>query len=70
VKSVAGGYWPPILKTMNFCAGGCFATGSVIIILYALIVPWYCNNNTLSILDKCKLSFCNLLPLILSSDLM
>jgi hypothetical protein len=25
VKMVAGGCWPPTLKTMNFCAGGCFA---------------------------------------------
>jgi hypothetical protein len=50
---------------------GVLPPGSVIIILYALIVPWYCNNNnTLSILNECKLSYCNLLPLILSSDVM
>jgi hypothetical protein len=28
------------------------------------------NNNTLTILDECKLSYCNVLPLILSSDVM
>jgi hypothetical protein len=33
-----------------FVREGVLPLGSVIIILYALIVPWYCkNNNTLSI---------------------
>jgi hypothetical protein len=73
VKSVEGGCWTPTLKTTYFCAGGCFASR-------------VCNNNTLctlkypdiviiiiisfSILNECKLSYCNLLPLILSSDVM
>jgi hypothetical protein len=73
VKLVAGGCWPPTLKTILFCAGGCFASR-------------VCNSNTLctlkypgiviiiilslSILNECKLSYCNLLPLILFSDVM
>jgi hypothetical protein len=36
------------LKTINFCAGDVLSLWFVII-LYALLIPWYCNNNTLSI---------------------
>jgi hypothetical protein len=57
------------LETIIFVREGVLPPWSVIT-LYALIIPWYCNNNTLSIFDECKLSYCNLLPLILSSDLM
>jgi hypothetical protein len=67
VKLVAGGCLPPTLKSINFCAG---LPPGFVIILYALVIPWYCNNNTLSIFYECKLSYCNLLPLILSSDVM
>jgi hypothetical protein len=34
VKAVTGGCWPPTLKTIYFCAGGCFASR-------------VCNNITL-----------------------
>jgi hypothetical protein len=37
-------------KKYTFVREGVLPTGSVIIILYTLIVPWYCNNNnTLSL---------------------
>jgi hypothetical protein len=45
-----GGCWPPTLKTIYFVREGVLPHGSVITIIYALIVPWYFNNNnTLSI---------------------
>jgi hypothetical protein len=66
-----GGCCSPSLKTIIFCVReDVLPPGPIIIILYALTVPWYCNNNTLSILDECKLNYCNLLLLILSSDVM
>jgi hypothetical protein len=65
VKLVARGCLPPTLKTINFCAGECFSPWFVIK-LYALLIPWYCNN----IFYECKLSYCNMLPLILSFDVM
>jgi hypothetical protein len=48
VKLVAGGYFPPTLKTINFGAGGCFASLVCNNTLCTLNTQ-YCNNNTLSI---------------------
>jgi hypothetical protein len=41
-----------------------------VIILYALLTPGIVIILSLSIFYECKLSYCNLLPLILSSDVM
>jgi hypothetical protein len=49
VKLVAGGCWPPTLKTITCVREGVLPPWSVIIILYAPRIPWYCNNNTLSL---------------------
>jgi hypothetical protein len=35
----------PLLKQYTFVREGVLPPRSVIIIFYALIVPWYCNNN-------------------------
>jgi hypothetical protein len=65
----AGGCLPPILKTLNFCAGGVLPPWFVII-LYALISPSTVIILFLSIFYQCKLSYCNPLPLNLSSNVM
>jgi hypothetical protein len=65
----AGGCLPPSLKAINFCAGGCFAS--------LVCNNTLCTHSTrtviipfLSVFYECKLSYCNPLPLILSSDVM
>jgi hypothetical protein len=62
----------PLEKQYTFIREGFFPPGYVIIILYALVAPWFCNNNnTLSLyLNECKLGYCNSLPLIRSSVVM
>jgi hypothetical protein len=44
-----------VWKTLNFCAGGCFASLVCNNTLCTLNTR-YCNNNTLSIFYECKLS--------------
>jgi hypothetical protein len=60
----------PFEKQYTFMQEGFLPPKFVIIILmhsYTLV----CNNyNTLSIFDECKLSYCNSLPLIRSSDVL
>jgi hypothetical protein len=62
----AGGCLPPSLKTINFCAGGCFASlvcSNTLCTLTVIILSLY-------IFYECKLSYCNPLLPILSSDVM
>jgi hypothetical protein len=55
----AGGCLPPSLKTLNFCAGGCFAS-LVCNNILCTHNTWYCNNTlSLYIFYECKLSYCN-----------
>jgi hypothetical protein len=71
VNMVAGGCWTPTLKIINFCAGGCFASLVCNIILCTLNTPGIVIIIlSLYIFYEYKLSYCNLLPLILSSYVM
>jgi hypothetical protein len=64
-----GGCLPPNLKTLIFCVGGCF--GSLVCKnTLCTLNTWYCNNTLSLYFMNVKLSYCNLLPLILSSDVM
>jgi hypothetical protein len=60
----------PLEKQYTFMWEGFFPPKSVIILLYALLQP---GNVTITLslyFDECKLSYCNSLPLIGSSDVL
>jgi hypothetical protein len=65
----AGGCLSPSLKTINFCAGGCFAS---LVFNNILFTHSSCTVIILflSIFYEIELSYCNPLPLIPSFDVM